>query len=377
MTVIKKKKSSIIDYVIKEQRSFDELPFNEVDSLVFSWISYLPLNESKRTEINASNPTLSSLLSNKEILAATNRMFNPVKSKSLLEHIAISKRFKEIPVSDIREKEDRKTALQYASYVFHLSEKTLLMAFRGTNATMNGWKEDLDMSFEFPVASQTEGLRQTRDILRKYEGCSLILTGHSKGGNIAVFAGAGLTFEEQKRIVSIHSHDGPGFLGDYTRTVSYQNILPKIHKTIPQSSIFGLLLENTNNYKIIQSNGFFVYQHSPFTWLIDLHKDSFITSPSLSLTAKLFYQTTSYWLKTFPLEDRKKAITMIFDIFLRNNIKTSKELKKSLPTVVKSLAGLSPKDKEFALGILKGYASIGIETLKKGLLPRENKTKKD
>lgn len=371
-------RKNIIDYSLQEQRAFKGLPFNEVDSLILSWVSYLTYTKEKKEEINSDPQKLKDLLSDDDVLSFSKRMFNPKKSYALLKSLSMSNRFKDITISHIVEKEDFSLTLQYASVLFTLPNKLLVLVFRGTNATMNGWKEDLDMSFELPVSAQKEGLKNTKEILAEFPNSSLILSGHSKGGNIAAYAGSSLTKEEQERISGIYSHDGPGFLGDYTSSPSYQNIIPKLHKTIPQSSFFGLMLENSSNYKIVQSNGFLVYQHSPFTWLVNLDKDCFFTSPSLSRIGKIFSLSTAKWLNSFSLAERKESITFIFNIFLENNIQTSKELKKKLPIVLKSLAKADEKDKKFAFEIIKTYASISLETLKKEIITKpKSKYKKD
>ena len=125
----------------------------------------------------------------------------------------------------------------------------------------------------------------------------------------------------------------------------YLRVKNKIHKFIPQSSVFGLLLEYTTNYKTIQSNGFLVYQHSPFTWLVDIKKNIFIPSPSLTKIATLFSKATSSWMNTFSIEERERAIKLVFGIIMDNKIQTSKDLKKHIPQVIISISKLDENDK--------------------------------
>ena len=132
----------------------------------------------------------------------------------------------------------------------------------------------------------------------------------------------------EEKIRFLKSKDGKDVvikLSEYgSKLTSDGRVKDKIHKFIPQSSVFGLLLEYTTNYKTIQSNGFLVYQHSPFTWLVDIEKNIFIPSPSLTKIATLFSKATSSWMNTFSIEERERAIKLVFGIIMDNKIQTSK-----------------------------------------------------
>lgn len=353
-------KRNFIDYIKKEKRTFDEYPLNEIDSLIFAWISYLQIPKDVVKELDSNPISLNKLLSKEKVIKNIDKLYKPKKSHEFFKSIKESKRFKDITVCDFVSKENLNNNLQYGSTLFNLPDGIKVIGYKGTNSTMNGWNEDLDMCFEFPIPSQEEALIQTTRIMNKYPNSKFILTGHSKGGNLAVYSGTFIDEEKQKNIISIYSHDGPGFLKDYAEKEEYLRVKDKIHKFIPQSSVFGLLLEYTTNYKTIQSNGFLVYQHSPFTWLVDIKKNIFIPSPSLTKIATLFSKTTSSWMNTFSIEERERAIKLVFGIIMDNKIQTSKDLKKHIPQVIISISKLDESDKEFVKEVLKAFFSAGI-----------------
>lgn len=354
----------MVDYVKKEQRTFSSLSFNEMDGLIFSWISYLLVPDKFDSKKANNELTLNELLSDEETLKHTQMMFNPEKSVELFKTISISNRYKDVIVTDFVEKENSSIQLQYGSMAFHIpSSDIIVMAFKGTNGTMNGWYEDLDMCFKFPIASQLEAKTQTDILMEKYPFNKFIIAGHSKGGNIAIYSAATQSIQNQERIIDVYSFDGPGFLGDFSKQQSYKNIKKKIHKFIPQCSVFGLLLEYSKHYKVIESNGFFVYQHSPFTWLVDLRKNKLKSYPELAKPAKLFSKTIDGWMNDFTIEERERAISLLFNTILENDIKTSKELKKRFPIILKSFSKLDEKDKKFTKNVLKSLAASGFGSL--------------
>lgn len=364
----------MVDYVTKEQRTFTELEFNDMDALIFSWISYLVMPEKFLDRMNEGTLKLESFLSDEEALANTSRMFNPEKSTELFKTISTSRRFKDVIVTDYVEKENPSTQLQYGSVVFHIPGlDTLVLAFKGTNGTMNGWYEDLDMCFKFPIASQLEAKAQTDAIMAKYPDSKFIMTGHSKGGNISVYAGVTHPIEDHARILEVYSFDGPGFLGDFAKTPEYKDLRKRIHKFIPQTSVFGLLLEYSKHYKVIESDGFFVYQHSPFTWLVDLKRNKLKSYPELTKSAKLFSTIIDKWMNDFTIDEREHAIRLLFETIIKNGITTSKELKKNIPVVMKSMSKLDDKDKEFFKKVVKSLTASGFGTIGSQLKPKSNK----
>ena len=157
---------------------------------------------------------------------------------------------------------------QFAAMTFDLPDGSSYIAFRGTDATIVGWKEDFNMAFQYPVPSQAEAADYLNEAARHCRG-KLYVGGHSKGGNLAVYAAANCRPDVSARLARVFSHDGPGFLEQALQSEAFRQVLPKIEKTLPQSSMIGMLLEHQENYKIVKSSSISIWQHNPFSWEIN------------------------------------------------------------------------------------------------------------
>ena len=224
--------------------SFEEKSYTSTDALVFARLSYepfqlLPEKETPYTIEEASAYLLNFPLFSKLVLIEWD--------DELLSACAASIRYKDVKilefVSDTNNEEDK----QFSAVTFSLSNGLLFLSFRGTDNTLVGWKEDFNMSFTSPVPSQEEAVKYTEKIASLYSG-TLILTGHSKGGNIAKYAAAFSQKETQERIREVYSYDAPGFPDSVLNSEGYKRVRERIRVFVPESSIIGMLLSNDLNY---------------------------------------------------------------------------------------------------------------------------------
>ncbi len=137
------------------------------------------------------------------------------------------------------------------------------VAYRGTDSTFVGWKEDFNMAFLYPVPSQEEGVTYLNSVAGLISS-NLIVGGHTKGGNIAVYSSLRCKPHIRGRITMIYTHDGPGFIPEVLRVKGYWHFQTMIQKTNP---IFrdGMLLQHQEPYKVVKSKPIWIMQHDPFT----------------------------------------------------------------------------------------------------------------
>ena len=161
----------------------------------------------------------------------------------------------------------------------------------------------------------------------------LILGGHSKGANLALYAG----IHTHNPIFCIYNHDGPGFLTPYQTD-------KKVFKTIPQSSVIGLLLEETNNYQIIQSDAISILQHDPFTWCVE--NGDFIYLKQNDQLSKHTQSTLSKWLKSIDVNTRKQVIDTIYSIF--SDYENPKDFRQNIDVIemIKSIQNMDSQTKK-------------------------------
>lgn len=167
------------------------------------------------------------------------------------------------------------------------------VAFRGTDGTLVGWKEDFNMAFTCPVPAQRLAAHYAASAMLRFPG-EFLLGGHSKGGNLAVYAAAFCPAALQERIAAVYNNDGPGFDAEVIALPGYQRICARVQTFVPQSSIVGMLLEHEEAYTIIHSTGDGFGQHNLYTW--EVLRDRFVTLETVTNGSRFLDRTLKQWL---------------------------------------------------------------------------------
>lgn len=262
---------NIIDYVSKNNLTMKDSPLNEVDSLVLSQLSYLYY------EKVALPCKISDLTNYFYDLLGTDR--DDLNNLNLLEKVCSSKRFSNIIVNYYISKDNLVENKQFSAVTFFLEIGDIYIAYRGTDGTVNGWKEDFNMSFLSPVPAQVEALKYLETVLSLTNNYCYI-GGHSKG-KLSILCC--YISKRQKKNKKVFSHDGPGFQEKVVTSKEFKNTEPLLYKTVPESSIIGMLLCNSEDYTVVKSNESGILQHDPFSWLVN--DNSFIYLKRLTKTS--------------------------------------------------------------------------------------------
>ena len=327
--------SNIIDYV-KEygNLTMEEYPFNNVDSLILCQLAYLKF-ENSFLDVEGEIIEITQFENQIELLTKDTRV--PLQNQELFSCLIHSLRFSHMFISNLSYNFDKVYEKQFCAITFHLSNQTDYIAFRGTDASFVGWKEDFNLSFQENIPSQISALHYVDSYQTKH---TLILGGHSKGGNLAIYAGT----HSKNKIHAIYNHDGPGFLKPDSTSIL-------IYKTIPQSSIIGLLMEESNAYQIVLSNGISILQHDPFTWLVE--NGDFIYLEQNDILSKRTQSTIKEWLTQIDIQTRKQVIDTIYSIF--SKYENPKDLKENLDIIdiLKSIENIDPNTKKMILKTMR------------------------
>lgn len=257
---------TIIDYMKEYGKyTFQEKPFQEVDSLVLSQFSYLKF-DGLVTESDEM-VDIKYLFRHKdyENLYADER-YREDNTKLFLAMLG-SKRFGKLKMNHYVNHIDKETETQFSAITLKLEDGTFYVAYRGTDENMIGWKEDLNLAFSEPVPAQlmsVEYLNRTAKQITE----PFYVGGHSKGGNLAIYAAMNCEKQVQDRIKAIYSHDGPGFRPEVMESCGYEKIENRVRRTIPHSSLVGLILYSKGAYRVVESRSIGLAQHNPYTWLI-------------------------------------------------------------------------------------------------------------
>ena len=341
-------------------------PFNEVDNVIFSYLSYIDFRDLKEDwkgffDLKDLFRDFCEKYSLEEI--KTTGEFTE-RAPLLLQEMMAGERFSATKVGYYAEDFDKDQVKQFAALVFLLPDGRNYISFRGTDKTITGWKEDFLMSCRTETAGAKEAVEYFNKIAPVLEG-ELILGGHSKGGNFAMYAAAFCEAEYKERIVQVYNNDGPGFREEVIQSPEFQELLPKIITIAPQSSIIGQLLSNPAKQHVIHSTAKGILQHDAMTW--EAEKDRLLSSEldELSHYAKT---TLGSWLESMDDESRESLCTTAFSLIESTNSETfiefSGNLMKNMETIWKEMGKL-PEDKKKE--IMDALANL-MESSKKSAL---------
>ena len=319
---------NIVNYVVEAIHTFENKDFNPVDSLILSQLAYLKFDSIVPSPLDNLTP-----VPIKEITAVGNdTLFQNVRegkcNRQLLFALINSPRFQNISLGYYANQFDGKTEKQFSAVTFLLNDGSAYIAFRGTDSTIIGWKEDFNMIFTSPIPSQEAGVAYLNVIAGKIPG-KLRIGGHSKGGNIAVYSAIYCNKSVQGRIEQVFSHDGPGFRDEVFNSQEYQVVKDRIHKTLPQSSMIGMLLQHQEQYSVVKSNRTWLMQHDPFSWQID--NGDFQYSTSVTKSASYMNKTLNQWVNSFDDQRRELFINTLFRVLQATGATTFYDLTGDWP----------------------------------------------
>lgn len=302
------------------------IPIQEIDGMILSRFVYAPFH-------------LTSLKDSKTFVKVSEVLKELLAIKNLSEHVldlgdialfqALEKspRFYNLTMGNFVDVFDAKRESQFSACTFKITPDLSCICYRGTDNTLIGWKENFNMGFSCPIPSQELALQYFENYARDTKN-TLMLIGHSKGGNLAVYASAFCHPAFQQRIQVVYSYDGPGFVSKILSTPEYLSICSKIHTYVPQSSIVGILLGHKEAHSIVHSteNRIF-FQHNVYSWCV--YGTSFVLEDTLSDTSRYFDSTMRDWLASMNYEQRELFVESIFSIVSSTNAKTLNDLKNN------------------------------------------------
>ena len=320
---------NMLDY-IKEfgHVSFEERAFSEIDALVLTELEYLPLEKVVPSDENGEifvtvKEIAEYMQEHKQELFDENPMMITEERHEVSQVIVDAPRFQSLKFFGVVSVWDKDTTKQFAAVTVEVEPSVRLVIFRGTDDTLIGWKEDFLMTYSPLVAAQTDA----KEYLAKQAslwGGDLMISGHSKGGNLAIYAAATQEEDVQLRIVDIFCFDSPGLYRSVLETKGYQNIVPLAMRYIPQDSLVGLMLESEVPYVIVKSNATGAMQHSAMTW--EIEDGQFIKMEKLTKNSQLNDQTLKKWTESVSDEELELFWNVFFELLFSVGIDTVNDL---------------------------------------------------
>ena len=331
--------SNLIDYLTwRGDIPFDVSPWNEVDGLLCATLSYLnfhgledhrgwTLREAKRIDL---------------LIEGQGNMFPP--RKKMFETMAESARFGDSRMHHFIALTDEDVSMQFSAMCVDLPDGAMAVIFRGTDNTLVGWREDFNMSYQTTVPGQLAAAYYLSKAARLSDR-PIRLMGHSKGGNLAVYAGAAVPEKIQKRIEGIWTYDGPGMNLEISRSEGFARIRDRIHSYIPQTSIIGMLMEYYKPYTVVHSTARGLEQHDPMTWQV--YGTRFEEMESIDRTASVVSETLHEMLTNSTPEQRGAFVDTLFRLADNTNAtRMSDILNEKFRSLVKMAGGRKEVDPE-------------------------------
>ena len=390
---------NIIDYAREEQRSFEELPFNEVDALILAQLAYedIPrlvpalddernmygtfrgrmhhfpmdrhnLRQSAKALLRAPFSAIT-LKQMDEVLhggadsACQHQVHavnftDPAIMHSFVRTVAANPRFSGLRVGAFAERFDTDEQTQTAALTFLLPDGTLVLSFRGTDDSLVGWKEDFNMAFQYPVPAQRMAADYICAVAKLWPG-DMILTGHSKGGNSAVYAAMNAPAKIRKRIAAVYSLGGPGFPEHVVTSEPYLSTVSKVHKIVPDSSIIGMVLETPEPCVVVKADCEGLMQHFAFAWQVD--GDAFVRVDDIAPSSHEFNSSFNRWMTSLSREEREHAVDALFQVVHASGATTFSGLiasmPLSLPSMIGAIVGLTPDERKHLMEAMRMLAA--------------------
>lgn len=342
--------ASIIDYVRGTTDSFAERGLSRVDSLIFSWLAYVRYPDDSPVRSREGQP-LREAFGFGGLTGMTAPLHGPRETEALLEALAESPRFKDVIASLHYEKSSKVEEQQFAAICFLLPDGLgTYVAYRGTDNTLIGWKEDFNMAFSAAVPAQVTAGAYVLLAAETFAG-PLYAGGHSKGGNLAVYATLKCGDGVRSRIVRCFSHDGPGLSEACTADPAWPATAALVDKTVPEESIIGLIFEGREiPLVIVRSSNPGLLQHAPFSW--EIEGTDFDIQRAVSYDAYKTGKRINSWLKTMDGAGRERFVEILYKLVQASGEVTFSGLSSSLENgslslMLQKLDNMSDEDRGF------------------------------
>ncbi|MCR5145268.1 MAG: DUF2974 domain-containing protein [Lachnospiraceae bacterium] len=327
---------NILDYVqMRGDVTFAKSPFNEVDAAVLGVFASVNLDE-----ITAGKPTISDLVT--RYMNAKNekdmRDGRLDEKENLIQMMSTSPRYAKIRLLSFEKVIDREKEMTFYAAQFQINPFRRLVTFRGTDGYLISWKENFNTLYQFPTPGQNQAVKYIDGIKLKFWE-KLILSGHSKGGNLACYSGAFCNESIYNKIEKIYIFDGPGFERDLSDDLRMKNIIPKICSFIPESSLIGRLMYVPYESKVVKSEGNGIYQHDIYNWHVG--PCGFVQTSGVDGFSDGISTKVNDWIAGIPEDRRAEVVSELFAVFEKVGIDhADKFTNLNIKTLISLLMGV-------------------------------------
>lgn len=298
------------------KKTFAQLPFCDADALVYSRLSYLNWEMTLDENDHDTHKVIKirDFADSKRCKEITKGDLDQKEAIAFLVALSTARRYKHIRVGHVKKIFSKENSIQFCAMSFFNKEEEPIIAFRGTDTSLVGWKEDLSLAFKTRLRSQSEALKYVEKFSETHEG-KFKIVGHSKGGNLAAYTLYTMSDNAYSHLSEVYNLDGPGFL-DPNAIFTQERLQTRSHlmkKYVPMDSLVGILLKQTCEYHVVESYKFLVSQHNPLNWKIDDKTHQLKFSKKRNEVSKTFEESTTKWIDSTSPHDIDIASTYIIE----------------------------------------------------------------
>lgn len=378
---------NILDYLETEFATFEEKPFNAVDSLILSQFTLVRLEDFAPTKRNWKEPssvqeTFRSHLYPSQALHFHHALraeiydtllsgFSPDLLKQLVVGLAASPRFRDMKIYDCANVFDEENPTQFAAMTFVYKNEFAYIGYRSTDRSFTGWYEDFNMTYCASVPSQELSLRYL-EAMAPHLPKRLLIGGHSKGGNLAQYAALHVRKPIQNRLECIYDHDGPGFREGTVDLDEYSIICDRVHKTVPYECMVGMFMETPVYLPIhvVKSADHAMGQHIAFNWKID--GDDFVYADSLSEIALSAHAIVEQWLAKYTPDEKERIVGAVFKSIEASSALDAADLLnngiRSAVSLIDAAKKLELEDRDIMIESLTALVDLVAQDAKRGII---------
>ena len=327
--------------------SFEAVPFNKIDALLLAHLSYSIFDDVVSGSFSE-RKTFSQVAKDFSALPDYEKRINigfliNKRTAELMFKTAESDRFRDVELCGFRNIYSEDNVEQFAAVTFIINGKPLL-ALRGTDDTIVGWKEDFNIAWLPQIPAQKDALNYFEEAASAFKD-DFILVGHSKGGNLVINTAVSCGSKLQKRIDKVYNFDGPGFAKEFFESSSYKAVEDRIYSFYPEFSVVGMIFHHPKFYEIVKSDGFAFWQHDAMNWQIS--GKNFVNAGDFTDESKIFYSAFNEWIDKLDKEQKKNFVDTMFCILEASGAKTNNELEQdALKATAKMLAAYAEMGRE-------------------------------
>lgn len=373
--------ADIMDYLDwRGDLTLQQSPFNEVDHLILAQLAYVNfdgiipgMQSNEAVTLEAASKLFFKINDEKEVLKQ--KLFARL-APFVMKKMASTRRFRDMKLCKYVSQLDYEIQKQFGVFQVFLEDGTIYVAFRGTDDTLVGWREDFNMSFMAPIPAQVEAVNYVNRTL-SHTTRPIRMGGHSKGGNLAIYAALKCQKCIRKQIIEVYNNDGPGFNKAMMASFNDESIMSKIRTIVPQGSIIGMLLEHEETFTVVKSKQVGILQHDAMSW--EVMGPKFVYLEELSKGSQLLEHALKGWMERLEDEQRSQFVDSLFSILEETGAKTVLELTKAklkkANRLIKSYHAMDDMTKEMLGHTIKLLTNEYYKVVKQSLGKKLSKVK--